>query len=136
MADTCPELIFHYRSRFNEYFTDGSSQSSFLSGIHGQAQSTRKFHVNKAFGIFGVYLYPQCIPWLFGVPSTALTNEMVDLNTLCGQKDGELEESMMMAVDNVQRVNIITTFLERKIGRARPSRAFHNPTDMVASNRD
>jgi len=97
MADVCPELLFHFKGPFNELFDDGKAEKSFTAGIHGQTHCTRKFHIDKAFGIFGVCLYPQAIPLLFGLPATELTNQMPDLNTLLKQEGNELEDKITIA---------------------------------------
>lgn len=52
MADVCPELLFHFKGQVNELFDNGKTEKSFTAGIHGQTHSTRKFHIDKAFGIF------------------------------------------------------------------------------------
>lgn len=115
MADVCPELLFHYNGRFDEIHTDGTSAPSFVSGVHGQTSSTTKFQINKGFGLFGVYFYPQAIPLLFNLPATELTNQMAGLSTLLKAAGNELEEKMITAADNHQRLGIISAFIERKL---------------------
>ncbi len=114
MADVCPELLFHYKGHFDELFDNGKIEKSFTAGIHGQTHSTRKFHINKGFGIFGVCLYPQTIPLLFGIPSTEVTNQMPDLNVLLKAEGDELEEKIAEAIDSNQRIKIVEGFIEHK----------------------
>ncbi len=114
LANGFPELIFHYRGIFDEIFP-GGIERSFTSGIHGQTQKFRRFIIKENFGIFGVYLYPSAIPQFFSSPATELTDEMPDLEALLGQEGKFLEEKMMTARDNVQRVKIISAFLGEKI---------------------
>ncbi len=115
MADVCPELIFHYNGQFDEIFDNGKVEKSFTSGIHGQTNSTRKFHIDKGFGIFGVYLFPHAIPFLFGVAATELTNQMPNLNELLGLEGSELEEKIMLAKTHDQRIKIVEDFIDRKL---------------------
>ncbi|MGI9542235.1 MAG: AraC family transcriptional regulator [Cyclobacteriaceae bacterium] len=119
MADGCVELLFHYKGQFDEL--DGDLvEKSFVSGIHGQSNKLRRFRINQNFGIFGAYLYPSAIPELFLMPATELTNQMPDLCGLLSKTGRELEEKMMLASNNQQRVKIITTFLVHKLRRSKP----------------
>src|SRR6187399_1387737 len=77
MADGCVELLFHYKGNFEE-LTDGKKLSQYKSILHGQSQKFRRFETTENFGIFGAYLYPFAVPYLFSVPSVHLTNEMPD----------------------------------------------------------
>ncbi|MFD1817022.1 Helix-turn-helix domain-containing protein [Pseudarcicella hirudinis] len=114
MADGCAELIFHYQGRFDELLINGTSEKSFISGIHGQAQKHSRFTINESFGIFGVYLYPYALPKLFSIPAEEFSNQMVDIASLLGQKGKDLEEQIMLAGDNSQRVKILSAFLKNQ----------------------
>ena len=115
MADGCAEMIFHYQTPFDEIFSKGKTETSFHSGLHGQARHFRRFIVRQNFGIFGVYLYPFALPLLFSMPSDELSNEMPDLQTLLGDEGKFLEEKMMLAKNNEERVVIISDFLKKRI---------------------
>jgi AraC-like DNA-binding protein len=115
MADGCAEMVFHYQTRFDEIFSRDNTETSFHSGLHSQAQHFRRFIVHQPFGIFGVYLYPFALPMLFSMPSDALSNEMPDLQTLMGDEGKFLEESIMVAKNNDERVLILCKFLEKRI---------------------
>ncbi len=115
MADGCAEMVFHYKGIFDEITVPAQAERSFASGLHGPSQKFRRFIVNESFGIFGVYLYPFAIPRLFSMPTSELTNYMPDLKTLFGPEGVELEEKIMLANNNSQRVAILTSFLERKL---------------------
>lgn len=117
MADGCAEMIFHYQTPFDEIFVSDKIETSFHSGLHGQSQHFRRFIVRQNFGIFGVYLYPFALPLLFSMPSDELTNEMPDLPTLLGFDGADLEERMMLAKNNEERVAIISGFLEKRIAK-------------------
>lgn len=114
MADISPELIFHYRGRFEELTAGGGRKPSFRSGIHGQSSSISRFSIDKGFGIFGVYLYPYAIPALFQLSAEELTNRMPDLHSLWGGEGANLEEQVMLAGDNRERRKIITEFFSHK----------------------
>ncbi|HYG40839.1 MAG TPA: helix-turn-helix transcriptional regulator [Cytophagales bacterium] len=114
LADGCSELIFHYKGTFEE-LTDKENIKQSYSLIHAQSQNFKRFITFENFAIFGVYLYPFAIPQLFSLPSTELSNQLVDLQTLLGNEGGELEEKMMLAGDNLERVKILSSFLENRV---------------------
>ena len=115
MADGCAELVFHYKGRFDEIISPTQIEASFNSGISGPCQTFRRFIIHEDFGIFGVYLYPFAIPVLFSIPANELSDQMPDFETLLGNDGKDLEEKMMLANDNMQRIKIISTFLEKRI---------------------
>ncbi|WP_422079906.1 DUF6597 domain-containing transcriptional factor [Ulvibacterium sp.] len=117
MADVCPELLFHFRGQFDELHDSGKKEKSFTAGIHGQTRITRKFQISQGFGIFGVSLYPQAIPLLFGIPTNEISNYMPDLNILLKAEGDELEEKIATASDNFQRKKIIEDFIESKLSQ-------------------
>lgn len=114
MADGCPELLFHYKGRFEKLEND-QTKNCFSSGIQGQSHEFKRFWVDRNFGMFGVYLYPYAIPELFGFDASETANQMPDLSSIIGKQAAELEEKMIAAADNNARVSIITTFLESKL---------------------
>jgi AraC-like DNA-binding protein len=117
MADGCAEMIFHYQTRFDEILSGEKTEISFHSGLHGPSRFFRRFIVRQNFGIFGVYLFPFAIPSLFSIPASELSNEMPDLQALLGQEGVNLEERMMLAKNNDQRIIIISDFLEKRLAR-------------------
>lgn len=115
MADACPELIFHYRGIFDEINPCQQRSNSFLSGIHAPTAHTRKFSIDHAFGMLGVYLYPHALPLLFGIPTVAITNQMVDLHSILQKDSHELEEAVCNCTDTQQRITVVETFLLKKL---------------------
>jgi AraC-like DNA-binding protein len=115
LADGCAELFFHYHGVFTELQKNGTRQSASLSGIQGPSQSYRRFTIDKGFGMFGIYFYPFAIPQLFGMPVSSLANQMPDLQSWLGMEGKELEERMMLASTNAQRVQIMVAFLEKRL---------------------
>jgi AraC-like DNA-binding protein len=121
MADGCAEMVFHYKGSFDEITASGQTERSFNAGLHGPAQKHRRFVTDKSFGIFGVYLYPFAIPHLFSLPASELSDHMPDLSSLLGADGRQLEEQIMCATTNRQRVTVISSYLEKKlVGAALP----------------
>ena len=118
IADSCVEMVFHYRAHFDELDYTGQPRN-WLSGIHFQTDRYTRFETSESFGIFGVYIYPFAVPLLFNVLSEKTSNELLDLDTFLGLNGRELEEQIMLAPDNEARVKILTKFLENCRLRAR-----------------
>jgi AraC-like DNA-binding protein len=118
IADSCVEMVFHYRAQFEELVTEGQPRN-WHSGIHFQTNKFTRFETKESFGIFGVYIYPFAVPWLFNVPSAQTSNDLLSLDTFFGREGLELEEKMMTACGNEQRVQILSAFLEKRLVNAR-----------------
>jgi AraC-like DNA-binding protein len=114
VADGCAEIVFHYKGVFCD-ITGNNSSAEYLSGLHSQTSQYSRFIIHEDFGIFGAYLYPYAIPRLFGLPAEETTNTQLDLQVLLGPEGKFLEEQIMLAVDSVQRVNILSAFLEKQL---------------------
>src|ERR1700733_6775343 len=79
IADTCVEMVFHYKGQFNELPGVGEPRNWF-SGIPFQTDRYPRFETNESFGIFGASLYPFAVPLLFNVPSAETSNELLSLD--------------------------------------------------------
>lgn len=119
MADGCVEIVFHYLASFDEIDSDGTILSSPLSSIQAQSTRYRRFSTGESFGIFGAYLYPFAIPRLFSFPAYDFTNISPDLDSVFGSEGKLLEDRIISARDNSQRVGIISEFLVRKLEASR-----------------
>ncbi|MGV3597836.1 MAG: DUF6597 domain-containing transcriptional factor [Bacteroidota bacterium] len=115
-ADGCPELICHYKGRFNE-ITPNGTVSSPLFHLHGQSQHYRRFITTEDFSIFGVYLYPFAIPLLFGIPTYETSNQAPDWETLVSNDNRFFEEQMMLAETNQQRLQLLSNFLQQRLSK-------------------
>ena len=116
-ADGCTELIFHYRGPFDLVCADETIESSIAAGIHAQTRKVSRWIVKRDWSIFGCYLYPYAIPRLFGFPASDLTDRLTDFRSMLGIEGDELEERIMTAAGNQERVTILSTFLEGRLDR-------------------
>ncbi|MEO3405183.1 helix-turn-helix domain-containing protein [Mucilaginibacter sp. CAU 1740] len=110
VADACTELVFHYRSSFNE-LNGKDEQSPSLSGIQFQTTQYRRFITTESFGIFGAYIYPSAVPYFFNIRSNQTSNQAFDFDTFLNRSGVELEEQIMLAADNFKRAEILSSFL-------------------------
>ena len=116
LADGCTELVFHYRSVFDQLIND-KVEKSFAAGIHAQSRKYTRFVVDRSWGIFGCYLYPFALPRLFSFPASDFTDTMTDFPSVLGREGKELEEKVLMAGDNRRRIEILSGFLETRLER-------------------
>lgn len=118
-ADGCTELVFHYRSAFDLVRHDESRESSIAAGVHAQTKKFSRWIVTRDWSIFGCYLYPYAIPRIFGFPASDLTDRLTDFRSLLGVEGDELEERIMTAAGNPERVAILSAFLTGRLDRDR-----------------
>lgn len=118
-ADGCVEIVFHYKAEFDEINYDQKPEKSSTSAICGQSQQFRRFVTRESFGIFGAYLYPFAVPRIFSFSAANLSDQIVSLTDFLGNDGKELEERMMTATNNYQRIQIISAFLKRKISQSK-----------------
>jgi len=117
-ADGCTELVFHYQGVYDQLI-DGRVESSFAAGIVAQTRKYSRFIVNRDFGIFGCYLYPYALPKLFRYPAIDFTDQMAEFDSVLGAAGRELEERVLVAATNEERVTIMSAFLERRLTAVR-----------------
>ncbi len=115
MANGYVELVFHYQGPFDELTGDKQLSFSSTAFIHAQSQHYRRFIVQQRFGIFGISLYPFAVPLLFSMPATELSDEMPGLEIVAGTEGAELNEKIMLAHNNRERLALIIQFLESKL---------------------
>jgi AraC-like DNA-binding protein len=114
VADGCTEMVFHYRSAFDE-LTDKTGQNAGPSGIQFQTTQYRRFITTESFGIFGAYIYPFAVPCFFNIPSSQTSNLAFDFDTFLNQAGRELEERIILASDNYKRAEILSAFLTDRL---------------------
>ena len=113
MADACAEMIFHYKGVFTDLDDDMGSQS--LSILQAPSKQHRRYTTNDSFGIFGAYLYPFAISQLFGISPSGMSDQVAVKDIPGGAQGRDLEEQIMTAASTVQRVEILSSFLEKKL---------------------
>jgi AraC-like DNA-binding protein len=121
-ATTTPQLIFHLEGSFHEVISSVESGQTFDASIYGQSNLYKVFKTkSKKPSILGVQLYPHALPKLLSVPAEALTNETVELQLALGREGRELTEAVFTTRCEFKRVELISTFLEKKLnGPDRP----------------
>ena len=118
MADACAEMVFHYKARWdgisvNNEILPGKNNIAILQSPAGTYQ---RFVTRENFGIFGAYLYPYAIPELFKLSSLELQNEMPSISDCLGNDGRVLQEKIMQADNNHERVSILSAWLTNRCG--------------------
>ncbi len=119
LADPCAELVVHYQGLFDELLPGGGMQSSYVTGLNGPTRQVRLFRTEERFGIFGAYFYPHALPALFGVPAQAVFDQMPDLYEAMGPEGRWLEERLLAAGGNAERMSVLADFLTARLHKAR-----------------
>jgi AraC-like DNA-binding protein len=127
-AECCPEFIFYYKGEVNVYTSEGNSEKTFASGLYAQSQVYRKFAIDKAFGMLGVYLYPQTLPILFDIPASNLSDYNLDIKTIFGKEGDTLENDVMCAASHQMRIELISDFFRRKLRRPQKKASYLSAT--------
>lgn len=84
---------------------------------------------------FGVYLYTYAFKTLFNLPAHHLRNEKIDSETLWGIKGKMLEEQIMSAHTNEQRIQLVSGFLLESVKKTgNQDRAFVQHIKSVVNN--
>jgi len=117
LADGGAELFFHYKGVFDELFQNGNADQSIAAGLSGPSQKFNRYKISEDFGMLGVYLYPFALQKFFNIPASAVSNESPDLVTLLGQEGRDLEDQIMLAIDNTQRIEILSAYFRKKLSR-------------------
>jgi AraC-like DNA-binding protein len=115
LPDNCAELIFYCRGDLSIISREGQEGKTFPSGVFGQTQKFRQFKTSRDFHLFGVYLYPFAFKSLFAMPATDLSDGMIDSESLFGIDGKVLEEQVMLARDDERRVELVSSFILRKM---------------------
>lgn len=97
------------------YKSESNPEKTFTSGFYAQSRAFRKFAINQAFGMLGVYLYPHALPLLFNIPASNLSDNNIDITSLFGNEGRILEDKVMCAASHHLRIELITGFLRKKL---------------------
>jgi len=111
VPDGCMEMIFHYADVYKQYFEDGSSVIQPRSFIFGQITKYIEICPTGISGIVAARFLPEGLTPFLTVPVSALENKAVSLVDLFGEKGKNLEDNVIAATDNRQRISLIEEFL-------------------------
>jgi AraC-like DNA-binding protein len=111
VPDGCMEMIFNYGDRFQQYFEDGTSILQPKSFIFGQITSFIEVAPTGVTGIIAARFLPEGLTPFLDIPVASLENKAVSIEEIFSEKGTQLQQEVLAASDNQQRIKIIETFL-------------------------
>lgn len=108
--DGCTELIIHYGDSFCRF----EGEQSILQGhcfVVGQISKFIEVAPTGKTGLLAIRFLPQGIRPFLPCTSRELTDGTFSLSLLFGRKGRELEEKVLYARDNMERIALLETFL-------------------------
>lgn len=111
VPDGCMEMIFHYGDLYNQFFPDGSFITQPRSFIFGQITSYIEIAPSGVSGIVAARFRPDGLAPFLSVPVSSLDNQAISLEIIFGEKGISLEEQVVAAANNLERIKIIESFM-------------------------
>jgi AraC-like DNA-binding protein len=111
VPDGCMEMIFHYGDLYKQYFEDGSSVIQPRCFIFGQITSFIEIEPTGVSGIVSARFLPDGVSPFLDIRVSDLEDKAVSLEELFGEKGKLLEEKVLMATGNTERIRLIEEFL-------------------------
>ncbi len=131
-ADSCPKLVFPYPLDAPEGRGGVVEKTFFTAALQGQTQEHGQFATPSCFGMFGVSLRTDAIPSILALPTSELTNQLLDLETLLGTTGKQVEQQLIGAKNNQERARTLTAFfLDRLERHYRPQTAISSAIDYI-----
>ena len=111
LPDGCMEMIFHYGDLYKQYFEDGSFIVQPRSFVFGQITKYIEIAPTGVSGIVSARFLPDGVLPFITRPIVELENKAVSLSELFGKSGSDLEERVIAASENHERIKIIESFL-------------------------
>lgn len=120
-------MIFHYGDPFIDVPLQLKHPRSF---VYGQISRFHNVISNGRIGILVVVFQPYGAHSLLNIPAHELTDTIISLQDLWGSEINILEESIVHANNNLDRINLIEQFLIKKLRKA-PDVIIEKAVDVV-----
>jgi len=111
LPDGCMEMIFHYGNLYRQYFEDGSSIIQPRSFVFGQITTYIEIAPTGTTGLVAARFLPDGLKPFLEIPVSSLANKAVAISDVFGEKGKLLENNIIAAADNQQRIKLIESFL-------------------------
>lgn len=111
LPDGCMEMIFHYGDLYQQYFEDGSSIIQPRSFVFGQITTYIEIAPTGNTGLVAARFLPDGLSPFLEIAVSSLTNKAVPVDDVFGDKGKLLEEHVIAATDNRERIKLIESFL-------------------------
>lgn len=128
--DGCTELIFHYGDLFRKYAA-GETGFQPRSFIHGQISSFIELEASGRTGIFSVRFHPNGLKAFVPFAISATTGEYAGIGDCWGKAGRELEDRMLNAASQVERVQLVNNFLLHRLNATQEDQLIGHCVDTI-----
>ena len=111
LPDGCMEMIFHYGDLYKQYFEDGSSIIQPRSFVFGQITTYIEIAPTGITGLVATRFLPDGLTPFLEMPVSSLANKAVAITDIFGKEGSRLEENVIAATNNQERIKLIESFL-------------------------
>jgi AraC-like DNA-binding protein len=115
VPDGCMEMIFHYGDPYKQYFQDGTSIIQPRCFVFGQITSPLEIAPTGISGIVAARFQPDGFIPFSSYPLSQMENKAIPLSELFGKRAEPLENDIIHALSNHERIDIITKFLSENL---------------------
>lgn len=111
VPDGCMEMIFHYGDLYKQYLQDGGFIIQPKCFVFGQITQPLDIEPTGETGIFAIRFHPDGFTPFVDIPISNMENRAVPLQELFGNDAFQLENEVLNALTNEERIKIIESFL-------------------------
>lgn len=109
--DGCMELIFHYGDLFRKHTADNSFEIQPRSFIHGQLKTFIQLEATGKTGVLGIRFTPFGLAAFSRHQLQEISGAQVTVKDFWGKKANGLEDRVLNAGTNEQRITLVESFL-------------------------
>jgi len=117
VPDGCMEMIFHYGDLYRQYLSDGKSIIQPRCFVIGQLTRPLEIEPTGITGIFSVRFHPNGFLPFADISIKEMENTAVPLEKLFRRDGRDIEEKILEAHSVKERIDLIETFLLKKLTR-------------------
>ncbi len=111
VPDGCMEMIFHYGDLYRQHTGNGNSIIQPRCFVIGQLTRPLTIEPTGETGIFSVRFHPNGFLPFATIPIKQMENTAVSLEELFGKDGGQIEQQILRANSNADRIKLIEEFL-------------------------
>ncbi len=111
VPDGCMEMIFHYGDLYRQYIENGNSIIQPRCFVIGQLTRPLEVEPTGETGVFSVRFLPNGFLPFATIPIKEMENKAVALEKLFGKDGLEIEEKILKASANSERIKLVEAFL-------------------------
>ncbi|UKB86308.1 helix-turn-helix domain-containing protein [Chryseobacterium sp. MEBOG06] len=130
VPDGCMEMIIHYGDLYHQYI-DGKPVLQPRSCVFGQLTEPLKIEPTGITGIFSVRFHHDGFIPFATIPIKEMDDQAIPLEKLFGIQGAELEENVLKASTVQEKINIVETFLLKRLNTETIDRIVQSTVDFL-----